>query len=249
MALSDGRVAKAGGRVVKNVAGYDLSRLVCGSFGSLAVITSATFKLAPLPAASRTIVATCKDAQHAARLALAVAAEPVTPSAVEIGAPGSQLLIRFETTERAVDQMAVATRAILSAGGASSDLLVDEAECEIWRKHERLIWNGPGLIAKICVLPTDIESVLGMLGRLDRQNDWSVVGRAALGVLLVRVNANDANPNVTLSQLRGHVADKRGTLVMLRGSPDLESPRAGPHDVSSMLMDRVKTRFDPTRGL
>ena len=54
MALADGRVAKAGGRVVKNVAGYDLSRLLCGSFGSLAVITSATFKLSPLPPASRT---------------------------------------------------------------------------------------------------------------------------------------------------------------------------------------------------
>ena len=56
MALADGRTAKAGGRVVKNVAGYDLSRLLCGSFGSLAVMTSATFKLAPLPAASRTVV-------------------------------------------------------------------------------------------------------------------------------------------------------------------------------------------------
>ena len=49
MVLADGRLAKAGGRVVKNVAGYDLARLLCGSFGSLAVITSATFKLSPLP--------------------------------------------------------------------------------------------------------------------------------------------------------------------------------------------------------
>src|SRR5918911_1195460 len=48
VALTDGRVARAGGRVVKNVAGYDLSRLLCGSFGSLGGITSATFKLIPL---------------------------------------------------------------------------------------------------------------------------------------------------------------------------------------------------------
>ena len=58
MALADGRLAKAGGRVVKNVAGYDLARLLCGSFGCLAVITSATFKLAPLAPASRTVVVT-----------------------------------------------------------------------------------------------------------------------------------------------------------------------------------------------
>ena len=56
MALASGRVAKAGGRVVKNVAGYDLSRLLCGSFGTLAVITRATFKLAPVPSISRTVV-------------------------------------------------------------------------------------------------------------------------------------------------------------------------------------------------
>jgi len=55
LATTDGVLSKAGGRVVKNVAGYDLSKLVTGSFGSLAAIVSATFKLAPLPAASKTM--------------------------------------------------------------------------------------------------------------------------------------------------------------------------------------------------
>ena len=55
LATTDGVLAKAGGQVVKNVAGYDLSKLVTGSFGSLAAIVSATFKLAPLPAASKTL--------------------------------------------------------------------------------------------------------------------------------------------------------------------------------------------------
>src|SRR5499427_9566622 len=55
LATTDGVLSKAGGRVVKNVAGYDLSKLVAGSFGSLAAIVSATFKLAPIPAASKTL--------------------------------------------------------------------------------------------------------------------------------------------------------------------------------------------------
>src|SRR5262249_37646738 len=101
IALADGRGAKAGGRVGKNVAGYDLSRLICGSFGSLAVITSATFKLAPLPPASRTVIATYSSVAEAARQALTVAALPVTPSALEIEAPNARLLVRYETTERA----------------------------------------------------------------------------------------------------------------------------------------------------
>ena len=61
LATTDGTLAKAGGRVVKNVAGYDLSKLVCGSFGSLAAIVSATFKLAPLPTALQTVVIETSD--------------------------------------------------------------------------------------------------------------------------------------------------------------------------------------------
>jgi len=60
---ADGLLAKSGGQVVKNVAGYDLSKLLTGSFGSLAVIVTATFKLSPLPAASRTLVAAASDAE------------------------------------------------------------------------------------------------------------------------------------------------------------------------------------------
>jgi len=55
VATADGVLAKSGGQVVKNVAGYDLSKLLAGSFGSLAAIVNATFKLSPLPAASRTL--------------------------------------------------------------------------------------------------------------------------------------------------------------------------------------------------
>src|SRR5205823_14395303 len=63
LATTDGVLAKAGGQVVKNVAGYDLSKLVCGSFGSLAAIVSATFKLAPRAAASKTIVVDVPDVE------------------------------------------------------------------------------------------------------------------------------------------------------------------------------------------
>src|SRR5260221_11674803 len=83
MVLADGRVAKAGGRVVKNVAGYDLSRLLCGSFGSLAVITSATFKLSPLPASSWTVVTRPYPADELVATALALDDEPLTPTANE----------------------------------------------------------------------------------------------------------------------------------------------------------------------
>ncbi len=67
LALTDGRLIKSGGNVVKNVAGYDLGKLISGSFGSLAAIVSATFKLTPLPAASSTLIATFEQCRRACR--------------------------------------------------------------------------------------------------------------------------------------------------------------------------------------
>ena len=66
-ARADGRLAKGGGIVVKNVAGYDLPRLLTGSFGSLGVIVTATFKLYPLTAASRTLVVELRKASDLGR--------------------------------------------------------------------------------------------------------------------------------------------------------------------------------------
>jgi glycolate oxidase FAD binding subunit len=246
MALSDGKVAKAGGRVVKNVAGYDLSRLVCGSFGTLAVITSATFKLAPLPAASRTVVATCSGVAEAARLALTIASQPVTPSALEIEAPPAKLLIRFETTEHAADRMAATTQELLHQGGASTDVLSGEPESAVWKAHESSIWERAGLVAKISVLPTDVESCFGMLASAPTRVAWFAIGRAALGVLLVRVNAADADTNAVLAQLHQHVAARKGTLLVLRGFANRDVGAITETDRAlRTVMEAVKARFDP----
>ena len=87
LATTDGRLVKAGGNVVKNVAGYDLGKLVSGSFGSLAAIVTATFKLAPLPAASTTLVAAFRDRQALAQAVRAVGASQLEPVAFDVHVP------------------------------------------------------------------------------------------------------------------------------------------------------------------
>ena len=84
LATTDGRLVKAGGNVVKNVAGYDLGKLICGSFGSLAAIVTATFKLAPLPAASTTLVAGFPDRESLAQAVRAVGASQLEPAAFDV---------------------------------------------------------------------------------------------------------------------------------------------------------------------
>ena len=83
----DGVVAKAGGRVVKNVAGYDVGKLMVGSFGTLAVVTQAVFRLHPLPATRRWVTAPFDDAAQAHRLTQQVLHSHSVPQAVEVDWP------------------------------------------------------------------------------------------------------------------------------------------------------------------
>jgi len=84
LAITDGRLVKAGGKVVKNVAGYDLSRLVTGSFGSLAAIVSATFKLLPVPVSFQTLIAPFRNGDSITRAVASLNDSQLEPIAIEV---------------------------------------------------------------------------------------------------------------------------------------------------------------------
>src|SRR5437764_2720400 len=86
---ANGEVARSGGRVVKNVAGYDLNKLYIGSLGTLGVIVEANFKLQPLPAAERTLLLSFANASDAMRMVIALLGSLLTPSAIELIDPGA----------------------------------------------------------------------------------------------------------------------------------------------------------------
>ncbi len=125
LVLADGTIANAGGKVVKNVAGYDLSRLVCGSRGRLALIVRASFRLHPLPKARRTLVVETDDP---ASVVSALGRLQAEPSALDVLHPG-RVAVLFEGSARAVDAQVDAVRA--HVGGAESD-------DEIWAESRRL---------------------------------------------------------------------------------------------------------------
>ncbi|MGH3135674.1 MAG: FAD-binding oxidoreductase [Gaiellaceae bacterium] len=114
LVLADGTVASAGGKVVKNVAGFDLARLVCGSRGRLALIARASFRLHPLPKAARTLVVETEDASMVVARLLR---SQLQPSALDVLHPG-RVAILFEGSERAVEAQLESARALVGGSEA-----------------------------------------------------------------------------------------------------------------------------------
>ena len=118
LVLADGTIASSGGKVVKNVAGFDLGKLVCGSAGSLALIGRVCLRLHPRPAAAATVVAPVPDAATAVRLASLVLRSTLAPSAVDVHWP-ERLALLFEGSERAVAAQVATARELLGAEPAA----------------------------------------------------------------------------------------------------------------------------------
>jgi len=169
-ARPDGQLAKGGGIVVKNVAGYDLPRLMAGSFGSLSVIVTATFKLYPLTTASKTLVVDVKEPRDLGALTGAVLSSHLTPTALEFQSHPMRLLIRFESIPAGVDQQASNAAALISEGGFSAQVVSGPDEETMWRQHEQPIWDGSGAVVKVSVLPTGLAGILELLDTRDRKS-------------------------------------------------------------------------------
>jgi glycolate oxidase FAD binding subunit len=145
LALSDGTLARSGGKVVKNVAGYDLSKLVTGAFGTLGVITSATFRLHPLPKHTHTVTAAVPDLSAMQHLLTRILDAQLVPAAVQVrvGAGAPQIDVLFEGTEEGIYAQVDRLREMTA---------LTENDAEVFQRFDA----G----AKISVLPARIAETL-----------------------------------------------------------------------------------------
>ena len=145
LVLADGTIAKSGGKVVKNVAGYDLPKLATGGLGTLGVITRAVFRLHPLPRNTKTLTVATADAASMQRVILAILGAQLAPAAVQARNGNVDILL-----EGTLDGIAAQESAIKEFGN------VREGSADVWKAREEL-W-GESTIVKFTTLPSRVAA-------------------------------------------------------------------------------------------
>ncbi|HWD71970.1 MAG TPA: FAD-binding oxidoreductase [Actinomycetota bacterium] len=262
VALSDGTLARAGGKVIKNVAGYDLAKLYAGSFGTLGLIVEVVVRLHPRPPRTASVVGRTDDAAALGRAAAALAHAPAQMDCLDEawGQGRGELLARFggaACEDRAASAVALMKGCGLEAG------LVEGDDAEVWerqRHRQRSVsasnWpstaaagtpggplGGGGAIVRVSGLPAELANVI----RAAERAGGTLVGRAGLGLSWIEL------PSVAgAEELAGRIGEVRRELApracTVLDAPDEVRDRIdlwGPDPSGLALMRRLKERFDP----
>ncbi len=265
--LADGRQIKAGGRVVKNVAGYDLCKLFTGSFGTLGLLTEVTFKLRPLPVETRTIVAVAP--REALLVAGRLAANNSFPVAVEVVSPLLADSLALQTPpgkNLLMIRFAGSTRTVISQTAQALKTLRDESfRCALY-DDDAALWQVLGsaplqtnydLGWSARVRPTDLPALVDEIAKLESDDAWhsSVRWHASAGDGRLRVMARSPLYHQeavrALEGFRQTAEGRGGSLIVDKAPVEVrrELDAWGSFGSAGELMKRVKEQMDPESGL
>jgi glycolate oxidase FAD binding subunit len=241
--LADGTIAKTGGKVVKNVAGYDLHKLMTGSFGTLGVIADVNFRLHPLEAQSRTWTAEAADPSHFELPLRALLDSQIIPSGMQI---------RVEADRCALDIREAATPACLDEHAALlnkffAQIPIRESSEAIWQAQQHLFGQSDAAILKASMLPTQICSTLSGLRQAAASAgaEFAAVAQCN-GLVNVALKAAPDAAIAIINRLRQKCSVVALQLPEeLRGRIDVW----GPDSSALPLMREIKRRFDSERIL
>jgi glycolate oxidase FAD binding subunit len=239
VALSDGTVAQSGGKVIKNVAGYDLSKLFTGSYGTLGAILQLSLRLHPLSPENATAVGRSPDPA-----ALAAAALELSHARIEL----QSLDARWEDGSGAVLARFGGARASAPADDAAEtmkrhglDTEVSADDAEWWGDEREAQRSDSGVVVRVSGVQSQLATVL----ELARDARARVVGRAGLGLSWITLPHGDGVTDA-VTHLRHRLAPSPCVVLDAPDSVRTSVGAWGERDAgASALAERVKERFDP----
>jgi len=245
-ALPDGTIARAGGRVVKNVAGYDLNKLFVGSFGTLGVVVEATFKILPLPPVARAASATFASAAGAFGAADALVRTSLRPTAVVVEGTGTRWrLLIAAAGEAAPVERAMTELGRVAASRAGTVEAVADPESALGPLRELIDRSTGGAVLRASLpLATQIAFAEAAM-RADP--DARVVADAASGIDQVHLPEESATRSVADALLASARVLGGSARIERTAILDLDVPTS-PQPGGAFLGRRLKDAFDP-RGI
>lgn len=269
VALAGGRVIRVGGRVVKNVAGYDLCKLFTGSRGTLGVILEITFKLRPRPRREATLVARSKDLPRLIEAARAVAGSQLLPVAVELlSSPTARaagvtdareeffMFARFAGTDGAVEYQLARAEELVEGSTASASVERVEEDGRVWARLAKASGcAGRGLVWRACVQPSGLGALFDYIG-LGAGLRWHAgAGDGRLRLFSRSPDRHESERRSSLdaalfglNRLRDIARDAGGSLVVERAPARVRQgfDSWGLSESAAFLMTRIKEQLDPT---
>ncbi len=248
---SDGKIAKAGGRVVKNVAGYDLMKLFTGSYGTLGIISQVTLRVYPIQEASGTVVLV-GEREHIAKATQTLLSSALTPVAVELLSTNLVkeldlgkavgLIVRFQTVIGSVEEQLQKLLEVGNSLGLNCTRYCDY-EVELWNKLKQKIWHShrkTEIICKIGVMPNQAVETLNQVAL------ETGLGLIHAGSGLGELHFNSVNPE-TILELRQWCESIGGFLTVLAAPLEIKQKLDvwGYNQNGLDMMRRIKQKFDP----
>lgn len=240
VALADGTIAKSGGTVIKNVAGYDIAKLMAGAFGTLGLILSVNVRLHPRSDQTATVTATTTRSHTLQHAAQALATMPAELEALDVRwRDGRGALLAQVAGPRSEPRARRLAQAMADAGLADVDQVDDDQR--LWDAQRDEQRSAQRAIVRVATGAAQLASVIAAV----QSCDGSLVGRAAIGHTWVQLEAD------AIARLRA--ALPAGATAVLQDLPDsaahglhADDPWGPVQPALLNVMQRLKLRFDPT---
>jgi len=232
LVLADGTVARSGGKVVKNVAGYDLHKLMIGAYGTLGVLTEVTFRLHAIPRYTRSFSFIAPSPEALGQHLLALLDSQLNTQAIQLRCDGNSfaLDVQLAALPEVIEQQAITLKSM--AGMESTD-----SSDEVWAARQSVFADKANFLIKATMVPSRIAMTAAAIHGLG----GNCVIQAS-GVMIARVPADQ---EAGLVEVRRGLEEDGGALTILQETGASSADRWGKLPDSIDLMRRVKQQFDP----